>query len=207
MQIAVLENGPFMVNTFLVINEDTKEGFILDPGIDIDPLIQKIEIEKVNIVAIVATHGHIDHIGGVEKAKQKFNVPFYASELDKQLIDTAPIQAQMFGVPSPGKITIDSILPTSGEIEIAGLTLTLLYTPGHSKGSVSIKIDNTVFVGDTLFNASIGRTDLPGGDYEELIYSVRDQLFVLPDETRVLPGHGPETTIGREKSTNPFFNN
>lgn len=205
MQIIILGNGPFMVNSFLVINEKSNRGFIIDPGSNIDPLLNKIDEDKISLDAIVATHGHIDHIEGVNKVKDRFKVPFYVNDQDRELIDTLPTQAQMFGVPDPGVPTIDEILPVSGEIEISDLKLTLLYTPGHSKGSVSIKIDDIVFSGDSLFNFSIGRTDLPGGDYGELITSIREKLFVLPEDTRVLPGHGPETTIGTEIKMNPFF--
>lgn len=203
MEIYTLPNGPFMVNSFLVVNG--KKGFFLDPGSGIKPLIVKAVSEELEIEAIIATHGHIDHIDGVNKVKEKFNVPFYANNLDMELIQTVQMQARMFGVPDPGRVIPDKNLPLDGEIQIAGLTLELYHTPGHSRGSVSIKIDNTLFSGDTLFNFSIGRTDLPGGNYEVLISSIRDKIFTLPDDTRVLSGHGPETTVGREKKMNPFL--
>jgi hydroxyacylglutathione hydrolase len=203
MEIYTLPNGPFMVNSYLIVNG--KKGIILDPGSGIRPLLVKAESEKLEIEAIVATHGHIDHIDGVNKVKEKFNVPFYANSLDMELIQSAPMQARMFGVPDPGQVIPDKNLPSTGEIQIAGLTLELYHTPGHSKGSVSIRIEDVLFSGDTLFNFSIGRTDLPGGNYEELISSIRNQIFTLPDETRVLSGHGPETTVGREKKMNPFL--
>lgn len=203
MEIYTLPNGPFMVNSYLIVNG--KEGIILDPGSGIRPLLVKAESEKLEIKAIVATHGHIDHIDGVNKVKEKFNAPFYANSLDMELIQSVQMQARMFGVPDPGQVIPDKNLPSTGEIQIAGLTLELYHTPGHSKGSVSIRIDDVLFSGDTLFNFSIGRTDLPGGNYEELITSIRNQIFTLPDETRVLSGHGPETTVGREKKMNPFL--
>lgn len=203
MEIYTLPNGPFMVNSYLIVNG--KKGFILDPGSGIKPLLVKAESEKLEIEAILATHGHIDHIDGVNKTKEKFNVPFYANSLDMELIQSVQTQARMFGVPDPGQVIPDRNLPLSGEIQIAGLTLELYHTPGHSKGSVSIRIDDVLFSGDTLFNFSIGRTDLPGGDYEELISSIKNQIFTMPDETRVLSGHGPETTVGKEKKMNPFL--
>jgi hydroxyacylglutathione hydrolase len=137
--------------------------------------------------------------------KKRFGVPFYMNELDMPFLDSIPVQARMFGIPDPGVITVDQNLPESGEISIADLTLKLLYTPGHSRGSISILIEDTLFTGDALFNFSIGRTDLPGGNYQQLINSVNEKIFVLPDETIVLPGHGPETTVGREREFNPFF--
>lgn len=203
MEIYTLPNGPFMVNSYLIVNG--KKGFFLDPGSGIKPLIVKAESDKIEIEAIIATHGHIDHIDGVNKVKQKFDVQFYANNLDMELIQSVQMQARMFGVPDPGEVIPDRNLPLNGEIQIAGLTLELFHTPGHSKGSVSIKIDDVLFSGDTLFNFSIGRTDLPGGNYEELITSIRNRIFVLPDNTRVLSGHGPETTVGREKQMNPFL--
>lgn len=203
MEIYTLPNGPFMVNSYLIVNG--KKGFFLDPSSGIKPLLVKAESEKLEIEAIIATHGHIDHIDGVNIVKKKFNVPFYANSLDMELIQSVQVQARMFGVPDPGQVIPDKNLPSTGEIQIAGLTLELYHTPGHSKGSVSIRIEDVLFSGDTLFNFSIGRTDLPGGNYEELISSIRNQIFTLPDETRVLSGHGPETTVGKEKKMNPFL--
>ena len=115
------------------------------------------------------------------------------------------MQANMFGLPPVAAITAEKELPLSGDIKLAGLDCALFYTPGHSKGSVSILIENCLFSGDVLFSYSIGRTDLPGGDYDELINSIRKNLLIMPDETRVLSGHGPETTIGIEKQYNPFL--
>jgi glyoxylase-like metal-dependent hydrolase (beta-lactamase superfamily II) len=203
MELYSLPNGPFMVNSFLIVNG--KKGVILDPGAGIRPLLVKAESEKIEIEAIIATHGHIDHIDGVNKVKDKFNAPFYANNLDMELIETVQMQARMFGVPDPGQIILDRNLPLSGEIEIAGMMLELYHTPGHSRGSISIKIEDLLFSGDTLFNFSIGRTDLPGGNYEELISSIKNKIFIHPDNTRILSGHGPETTIGREKKMNPFL--
>jgi len=206
MEIDVCANGPFVVNSYLVSNG--KRCFLIDPGLQISPLLDKIEKNNLKLEAILATHGHIDHIDGVASVKKKFSAPFYVNMGDKDLIDTVSVQARMFGVPDPGNVSVDKELPSSGEIEIAGLKINLLYTPGHSKGSVSLYLEseNVVFSGDALFNFSIGRTDLPGGNYEKLISSIRKKLFVLPDKTRVLSGHGPETTIGHEKKLNPFFN-
>ena len=203
MKIFTLQNGPFMVNSYLVVNG--KKAFILDPGSGIKPILVKAESEKLEIEAIIATHGHIDHVDGVGRVKSKYKAPFYANELDMDLLKSVKMQARMFGVPDPGSVIPDRNLPLSGEIKVAGLTLELYHTPGHSKGSVSIKIDDVLFSGDTLFNFSIGRSDLPGGNHIELISSIKNKILIMPDNTRVLSGHGPETTVGREKKMNPFL--
>lgn len=203
MKVYTLANGPFMVNSYLVVNE--KSGIIIDPGSGIAPLLNKAESEDIKIEAIIATHGHIDHIDGVNITKDKTGAPFYISSRDLPLVENVQMQANMFGLRPIGAITVEKELPISGNIKIAGLDLALFYTPGHSKGSVSILIGDCLFSGDVLFNYSIGRTDLPGGDYAELISSIRKNLFIMPDETRVLSGHGPETTIGAEKRSNPFL--
>lgn len=203
MQILTLANGPFMVNSYLVING--KRGILFDPGSGINPLLDRAQSENITIEAIIATHGHIDHIDGVNLAKSKTNAPFYISALDMPLVQGAQMQANMFGLPKIKAITAEKELPTTGDIEIAGLNLALFHTPGHSKGSVSILIDDCMFSGDVLFNYSIGRTDLPGGDYAELINSIKKNLLIMPDDTKVLSGHGPETTIGMERANNPFL--
>lgn len=205
MKIKKFENGPFAVNTFLITNKKNNEGIVLDPGSDTSELINFINKEKVKIKAIIATHGHIDHVAGVDKIKKEYNVPFYLNELDNQLLEMIPAQAKMFGIKSSGVPTVDKKLPLSGEIEIAGFKIKLLHTPGHSAGSVSLLFGNVVFVGDALFNMSIGRTDLPGGNHSTLISSIKKKLFTLPENTVVYCGHGPETKIGTEKSSNPFF--
>ena len=205
MKIFVYENGPFLVNTYLVINKKNNKAFIIDPGSNIDSLYDKIEKENLILEAVVNTHGHIDHVSGVSEVKKRFNVPFYMNDQDAPLLKSLPEQAEMFGISDPDVPSIDINLSLSGEIKIADLNLNLLYTPGHSKGSISIQIKDVVFSGDALFNLSIGRTDLPGGDYNLLITSIREKLLTLPEETTVFPGHGPKTTIGKEKLSNPFL--
>lgn len=205
MKIITHENGPFLVNTYFVLNETSNKAIIIDPGNDLDPIIDYIQKENIDLDAVVCTHAHIDHIAGVTQLQSKFQVSLYLNEKENEFASTVSIQAQMFGVPDPGIPRIDENLPLSGQIELAGMKLELLHTPGHSPGSVSLFINDVVFCGDTLFNMSIGRTDLPGGDYGEIIMSIKNKLFTLPEETKVLPGHGPGTTIGVEKEMNPFF--
>ncbi|TAL30641.1 MAG: MBL fold metallo-hydrolase [Spirochaetes bacterium] len=205
MNIVTLENGPFQVNSYLLYDMSARSGIIIDPGSSIQELLARIEKENIQLQAILCTHGHIDHVAGVNEVKARFGVPLWMNRGDSELLETLPQQARMFGVKNPGPVVIDVELPGEGAVEIGGITITLLRTPGHSPGSLSFVIDDTVFSGDTLFNFSIGRTDLPGGSYEALIASIENKLFALPDDTRVLSGHGPETTIGKEKEFNPFF--
>ena len=205
MKVYRFENGPFMVNTFVALTDDEQRGFILDPGSDIQPLIEELKKRNTSIEAIVATHAHIDHIAGVNLVRKNFDVPFYLNQNEHSLARSISMQAGMFGVSDPGAITVENDLPESGHIEIAGIKLELFHTPGHSPGSISLLADNVLFSGDALFQMSIGRTDLPGGDYNTLINSIREKLFTLPDDTSVLPGHGPETSIGFEKKSNPFL--
>jgi hydroxyacylglutathione hydrolase len=205
MNIMLFENGPFMVNSYLVVNEGSNAGIILDPGSDLQPLMKHIQKESIAISAIVCTHAHIDHIAGAKLVQDTFSVPLYLSKLEEGLMQSLQTQARMFGVPDPGIPRIHEYIPETGVLEIGGMSFTLLHTPGHSPGSMSLYAENVVFSGDALFNMSIGRTDLPGGDYGVLISAIQDKLFSLPDDTTVLSGHGPQTRIGFEKRMNPFF--
>jgi hydroxyacylglutathione hydrolase len=205
MQIVTYSNGPFQVNSYLVYDSSARSGIIIDPGSEIEDLCALIERDRIQLNAILCTHGHIDHVAGVNEVKAKFGIPLWMNRGDDELLATLPQQARMFGVKSPGSVLIDYELSSVGTVEIGGMQIILLHTPGHSRGSLSFVIGDAVFSGDTLFNFSIGRTDLPGGNYEDLITAIEDKLFGLPDKTRVYSGHGPETTIGKEKEFNPFF--
>lgn len=205
MKIMMYENGPFMVNTYLVVNEANNEGIVLDPGSGLHTLMTQIEKDAITIRAIICTHAHIDHIAGAKLVQDSYSAPLYLNKLEEGLLHSIQTQARMFGVPDPGMPRVDHNLPETGSLEIAGMSFTLLHTPGHSPGSISLYAEDVVFSGDALFNMSIGRTDLPGGDYQVLISAIQDKLFTLPDETAILCGHGPETRIGFEKRMNPFF--
>jgi hydroxyacylglutathione hydrolase len=205
MEIAYLENGPFMVNSYLIYAKAGGQAVIIDPGSDINPLIEEVHAKNLLLQGILSTHGHLDHVAGVNRLKSSFNIPFYMNRNDSGLLQSIPSQSRIFGVENPGIPTVDEFLPDSGMLTVAGFELQLFHTPGHSPGSLSFLVDSLLFSGDALFNFSIGRTDLPGGDYELLIRSIETKLFTLPDSTKVLPGHGPATTIQKEKNFNPFF--
>ncbi|MDY6968329.1 MAG: MBL fold metallo-hydrolase [Spirochaetota bacterium] len=199
------ENGPFFVNSYLIVNKVNNKALIIDPGSEVLPLFQKVEKEKLNVEAVLCTHGHLDHVVGVNGIQKRLNIPFYMNQKDAFLLDSIPTQARMFGVMEPEKPKIDYNLEEDSEITIADINIKLLYTPGHSPGSISFLIDDSVISGDTLFNFSIGRSDLGGGNHELLLKSIREKIFTLPDKTHVFPGHGPETTVAKEKEFNPFF--
>ena len=205
LTIETFELGPLATNAYLVTDAERKRAIVFDPGTADPEFLRRLEAFEVE--AILLTHCHFDHIGGVEAVRQKFGCPVYmhAAEVD-WLTDankngsarwpevTPPIQAS-----PPDKLVADG-----DELSLLGETFRVLYTPGHSPGSVSYLCGDFVFAGDVLFCRSVGRTDLPGGNTELLVQSIREKLYTLPDHMLVLPGHGPATTIGEEKRENPF---
>ncbi len=199
--------GPIETNAY-VLSNDQGQGIVIDPGMNPEPLLA--HIETLDIVAILLTHAHFDHIGGVEDVRKKTGAPVYVHDLeadwltDPQKNGSARWSEMMDPIRCQPR---DESLADGQRLSLAGITLEVRHTPGHSPGSVSFYLPEhrTVIAGDTLFAGSIGRTDLPGGDHATLLESIRQQLFVLPDETNVYPGHGSETTIGDEKKFNPFL--
>lgn len=206
MHVLIHENGYYVVNTYIVINEELKQCFIIDPGEETDPLVRKIKNEGLTPKAIVCTHGHIDHMEGVLELKNKFHIPFFLNEKDWDKIQHLSIEeAVNAGLPEQGVPKPDASLPADGTIELAGMEFQLLYTPGHTVGSVSLYREKSLFCGDTLMSLSIGRTNIKGASEELLIDIIKEKFFTLPDDTTVYPGHGPVTTIAQEKRLNPFI--
>lgn len=204
--------APFHKNGFVVACPRTREAVLIDPGDEVDGLLEFIEQEDLRVLHILLTHAHIDHITGVGPAKRALNVPVHLHTDDLFLYDRAAEQAERFG------LRMDSAPPPIDHFYTAGESITFgdfearpHHTPGHCPGGVCLEVARTaergldLFVGDTLFAGSIGRTDLPGGDHATLIGVIRSVLFPFGDEARVYPGHGPDTTIGRERKTNPFL--
>ena len=193
---------PFQKNGFVVGCERTREAIVIDPGDEVDELVRATRERRLTVKYILLTHAHIDHITGVARAKE-LGAPVYLHRDDLPLYDRAVQQAQMFGFsveqPPPVDVFYDGTPIRFGDLEVQ-----VHHTPGHCPGGVCLQIGNDLFVGDTLFAGSIGRTDLPGGHYETLMRSITEVLFPLGDEAVVHPGHGPDTTIGRERKTNPF---
>jgi glyoxylase-like metal-dependent hydrolase (beta-lactamase superfamily II) len=203
-----LEVGPLQVNCYILGCEKTKEAVVIDAGGDVDKILNVLNKNNLNLKYILCTHSHFDHISGNKELKDATNAKIIIHSAEADSITNISSSAMLFGINIHNSPPAD-ILIKHGDIIKVGeeILLETLHTPGHSAGSCSFILQGlpVVFVGDTLFAGSIGRTDLPGGDYNTLINSVRTKLFILPDETKALPGHGPETTIGHEKKYNPFF--
>jgi len=211
---------PFMKNGFTLGCEETREGVIVDPGDEVDELLAAAERHRLDIKAILLTHAHLDHVTGVARAKQALGVPVWLHRDDNFLYERVVQQGQMFGLPVDPQPPIDHFYHGEGPLRFGRYEVRVLHTPGHCPGGVCLAISKdtkeakdtkdtkelpTLIVGDTLFAGSIGRTDLPGGDMETLLRSIREVLFSFPDDCVVWSGHGEPTTIGREKRTNPFL--
>ena len=204
MEVIEYQTGTLRVNTYLVFDE-TKEAFLVDPGSYLKQISNKIIEKELNLKYIVLTHGHGDHIGGIQQFKADFpDVKVVALDLEKETLND-PVKNNS-AVILGGLVSMDADEYVSeGTILMVGnMNLKVIATPGHTPGGMSILLDDIVFCGDTLFKGSIGRSDMPGGDYLALINSIKTKLFTLPDETKVYPGHMGKTTIGWEKKHNPF---
>lgn len=197
--------GPLEVNCYLVGDESTKKALVIDPGENEELILATAKQEELSIELIVLTHGHFDHVSGVAGLKEKLpEVPFLAHEDDMFLIEDSRASAARYGIEATQCPTPDRFLVPGETLELGALRFEVLHTPGHSPGGVCLLCKDQVFVGDTLFQGSIGRTDFRGGSFETLSESIRSQLYTLPETTMVYPGHGPRTTIGAEKANNAF---
>lgn len=205
MIVETLVVGMIQANCYVLGDEAAGEAVVIDPGGDTPVILRTLQARKLKAVAVVATHGHFDHVEGLAAMKRATGAPILAHKGDLPLIQGMTTQGLLFGIKVEAAPPPDRFLEEGETIPFGRHALTVLHTPGHSPGSVSLLADKKVFVGDLLFAGSIGRTDLSGGDYDTLIASVRSKIFTLPDDTTVYPGHGPATTVGVEKRTNPFF--
>lgn len=206
LEIFVKNLGDMGTNCYILVNHDTDECVVFDPGAEPEVLKEIFDSPQFQLKAIILTHGHFDHIGAVRELKEKYHVPVYASKEENEQVLTK-VQANMtgyFGLPYT--LTADVELRDSQEVEIIGTTLKCLLTPGHTAGGMCYYCEElqSVIVGDTLFCESVGRTDFLTGSSSQLIRSIHEKLFVLPDETKVFPGHMNDTTIGWEKKNNPI---
>lgn len=210
MHIASFTFNPFSENTY-VLYDDTKDCVIIDPGCS-DPTEQKlltdfIQSEKLTPTALVNTHCHIDHVLGNRYVSTKYSLPLTSHKGEQQVLDMQPMVSGMYGIAYEPSPTISVYLDEGDLLNFGETELTVLFTPGHSPASISFyhSASGNLIAGDVLFQHSIGRTDLPGGDMNTLLKMIRTKFFTLPDETVVHPGHGPATTIGEEKLHNPFL--
>lgn len=207
MIVERVEVGAFAENCYVVGCEETRDGVVIDPGDEIDRIIETITSLQLNVRLILLTHAHLDHVKEVKAFNKGFGVPVLMHQDDRFLLDNLLVQAASFGMTTSGIPTIDRYLEEGEVIGVGSLSFEVLHTPGHSPGSISFVTEKSVFVGDVLFAGSIGRTDLPGGDLETLLASIKLKLLTMDDATRVYPGHGPATTIGQERQFNPFLGN
>lgn len=207
LYIEVIPVGEIGTNCCIVKNKKSNEGFLIDPGAWAEEIIGRIEDEGVLLNAILLTHGHFDHIMAVNKIREKYRAEVYAGEKEAKLLSEPSLNASQV-VGSPYIVnTPEHLLREGDKIELAGVEISVIETPGHTIGGVCyyIKEEGILFCGDTLFMESIGRTDLPTGSGPELLRSVREKLSVLPEDVVAVPGHGPKTTIGYEKRNNPYM--
>ncbi len=203
MILKKLEVGPFASNCYIVGAESAKEGMIVDPGAEAEKILKSVRELKLDIKLIVLTHGHIDHINALSKVKAGTGAEVAIHADDAGLLKEPPMNL-MFGF-SQQSLAPNRLLKGGDSIDFGDMRFLVLHTPGHSQGSICLLGHGVVFSGDTLFNYGIGRYDLPGGSYSQLMDSLHTKLMVLPDDTIVYPGHGPDTTIGDERQGNSFL--
>ncbi|MTI70963.1 MAG: MBL fold metallo-hydrolase [Firmicutes bacterium] len=200
-----LPAGIYAANCYIIGCNETKNAMIIDPAGDEEKIINTIKDLDLKVEGIILTHAHGDHIGALKKLKSYFNVPIMLHENDKYLLEDSNKNLSKQMSMEDVEITPDVLLKDKEKINIGKLKAEIIHTPGHTKGSISIKVDESVITGDTLFTGSIGRTDLLGGSFEEIIDSIKNKLMVLDDNIKVYPGHGPSSTIEKERKTNPFI--
>lgn len=205
MEYIRIPAGIYEANCYIIYSKNLLEGIVIDPGGDEDKILDFINEKNISIKYIVLTHGHGDHIGGVKELTKRLNLPLLIHEDDLELVKDATLNLSNIMAMGPTELEPDAFLKDGESIEFGDLVGEIIHTPGHTKGGISIKVGNYLFTGDTLFQGSIGRTDLQGGDFNTIINSIKNKLLILPEDTIVLPGHGGESTIGRERLTNPFL--
>lgn len=205
MKVLTLELGPLGTNCYILINEEEKKGVIFDPGADAQTILTVVEKEGITVEAILLTHGHSDHIGALAQVREMTKAPVMIGEKDANMLTDARRNLSSFMGENIALKTADRLLKDGDVVDVAGCSLEVLETPGHTPGGVCYKVENVVFCGDTIFCESIGRTDFPGGSYPEILSSIKTKILTLPDETNLLPGHGPATTVGWERRMNPFL--
>jgi glyoxylase-like metal-dependent hydrolase (beta-lactamase superfamily II) len=207
MIFEIIEVGPLGVNCLVLGCATTREGVVIDPGGNVERIVETVKRHDLNIRYIINTHGHFDHVGGNLRAVKAFGAPLLIHKNDSAMLGRAAEVALMYGMQGENSPEPNEFLTDGMELSFGTHHMKVLHTPGHTQGGccLYLEAEHKVITGDTLFADSIGRTDLPGGSHEQLLASIRTKLFTLPDDVTAYPGHGPETTIGHEKRNNPYF--
>jgi glyoxylase-like metal-dependent hydrolase (beta-lactamase superfamily II) len=203
----ILPVGPLQCNCSVIGDEQTHEAMVIDPGDQIEEILEILRREKLTLKQIVITHAHIDHVGGAMKLKAATGAAILMNQNDYALLKMLDMQAAWVGMKPPGDVRVDEAVDEAHVLRIGATSASVIHTPGHTEGSICLYFpqEKKLIAGDTLFAGSIGRTDLPGGSFEKIIRSLHTRVLALPDDTQVTPGHGPQTTIGEERETNPFL--
>jgi glyoxylase-like metal-dependent hydrolase (beta-lactamase superfamily II) len=203
----ILPVGPLQCNCSVIGDEQSHEAMVIDPGDNIEQVLALAQKHGLHVKQIVITHAHIDHVGGAMKLRAATGAPILLNQNDHALLKMLDVQASWLGMANPGKVEIDQSIGSNDVVRAGSLAGQVLHTPGHTEGSICLYFpaQKTLIAGDTLFAGSIGRTDLPGGSYEKILQSLHERVLALPDETTVVPGHGPTTSIGEERESNPFL--
>jgi hydroxyacylglutathione hydrolase len=203
----ILPVGVLQCNCSIIGDEQSHEAMVIDPGDQIEEILAILRQQNLSLKYIVVTHAHIDHVGGAMKLKAATGAPILLNQNDLALLKMLDVQATWIGMRPPGQVHVDESIADGQSLKIGNINSTVIETPGHTEGSICLLFpeEKKLIAGDTLFAGSIGRTDLPGGSFDKIIRSLRTRLLALPDDIEVVPGHGPLTTIGEERDTNPFL--
>jgi hydroxyacylglutathione hydrolase len=205
MILETLVVGPLEVNSYLLAEGPDTDALIIDPGDEGDRILERMKEQNLTLKYIVNTHGHFDHVGANALLKETTGAEIVIHEKDAHLLATTREHARAFGLASESSPPADRFYDHGDRIDLGGLSLQVLSTPGHTEGGVCLLMDTILFSGDTLFAGSIGRTDLPGGSFREILISIQERILPLGDHITIYSGHGPPSTIGKEKRTNPFL--
>ena len=204
LEILRFTYGPFAENTYVVVGPSGRQAMIVDPGIDSEPVLDAVRERGLSVALILNTHGHLDHVACNGFFKRETGAPIAIHAADLPLLQNVSRPAALYGLHAEDSPPADLLLVEGVALPFDGATFDVIHTPGHTPGGVCLRRGAQMIVGDTLFSGSVGRTDLPGGDWNALVSSIREKLFLLPDDVLCLPGHEGETTIGRERRANPF---